>query len=311
MSVAAVAPVPTPVRRSGLGKLIRRRERWGWAFVAPFLIVFAVFLIAPLIYAFDMSLYQKGLVGGERFTGLHNYVRVFTDPLFLQGLLRVAFYVLVMVPIQIGLGTIIALVLDVLVTKLSRLSRLLIFLPYAVPAMIGALMWSFIYSPNFGPITQLFNALGLNAPNILAPNHIFAALVNVVTWQWVGYYMIIIYSALRAIDPSLYEAALLDGAGGLRTAVYVKLPLIASALIMCVVFSLIGTLQFYTEPVILGSAAPSAIPPTYTPNMYAASLAFNQGLFNYAATVSFSLGVIVFIGSYLFLFLTRKQNGLR
>jgi multiple sugar transport system permease protein len=186
----------------------------------------------------------------------------------------------------------------------------LIFLPYAVPAMVGALMWSFIYSPSFGPITQLFHLLGLTAPNVLAPNHIFAALVNVVTWQWVGYYMIIIYSALRSIDPSLYEAAMLDGAGTVRIAVNIKVPLISSALIMCIVFSLIGTLQFYTEPVILGSAAPSAIPPTYTPNMYAASLAFNHGLFNYASTVSFSLGVIVFVGSYLFLFVTRKQNGL-
>ncbi|MCL2652923.1 MAG: sugar ABC transporter permease [Propionibacteriaceae bacterium] len=297
--------------RASLAKLRQRRDRWGWLFIAPFLVVFIVFLVAPLGYAFWLSLWQKGLVGGARFTGLYNYVRVFTDPVFLQGLRRVAYYVLVMVPIQIGLATIIAMILDTLTTKLARLSRLLVFLPYAVPAMIGALMWSFLYSPNFGPITGLFKQFGLTAPNILAPDNIFGALVNVVTWQWVGYYMIIIFSALKAVDPSLYEAALLDGASTTQTAIHVKLPLIVPSLIMCTVFSLIGTLQFYTEPTILRAAAPSAIPVTYTPNMYAANVAFSRGLFNYASTIAFSLGIIVFIGSYLFLFLTRKQSGLK
>jgi len=307
--VAASRSVGRP--RITVADLHRRRDRWGWVFVAPFLVVFLFFLVAPLVYAGYMSLWAKGLVGGARFTGLGNYVRVFTDAVFLHGLQRVVFYVLVMVPIQIGLGTIIAMVLDVLTTKLARVSRLLVFLPYAVPAMIGALMWSFLYSPNFGPITALFRSLGLNAPNLLASTSIFGSLVNVVTWQWVGYYMIIIFSALKAIDPSLYEAALLDGASTTQTAIHVKLPLIVPSLIMCTVFSLIGTLQFYTEPTILRAAAPSAIPVTYTPNMYAANLAFSQGLFNYASTVAFSLGVIVFIGSYLFLFLTRKQSGLK
>jgi len=293
-----------------LGKMASRRQWWGLVFVAPFFIVFILFLVCPLVYAGWMSLWHKGLVGGTRFVGLGNYVTAFTDPVFLKGLLRVGFYVLVMVPIQIGLGTIIALVLDVVTTKLARLSRLLIFLPYAVPAMVGALMWGFLYSPLFGPMGQVFGLFGAQAPNLLSVNNIFGALVNIVTWQWVGYYMIIIYSALRAVDPSLYEAATIDGANAFQTAIHIKIPLISSAMIMCTVFSLIGTLQFYTEPTILRSTAQSAIPVDYTPNMYASTLGFRQSLFNYASTISFSLGVIVFIGSYLFLFLTRRQSGL-
>jgi len=309
MSVATA--IGAPARLASLAKARARRERWGYLFVAPFFLVFSVFLVAPLIYAFYMSLWRKGLVGGARFTGFSNYARAFSDPVFLHGMLRVFLYVIVMVPIQIGIATLIALVLDNLVTRLSRLTRLLIFLPYAVPAMIGALMWGFLYSRNFGPLADIFGAFGLTAPNILSTNHIFAGLVNVVTWQWVGYYMIIIYSALRAIDPSLYEASLLDGASAVQTAVHVKLPLIVPSMIMCTVFSLIGTLQFYTEPTILRSTAPSAIPVDYTPNMFASQLAFSRGLFNYASTVSFALGLIVFIGSYIFLFATRKRNGLQ
>jgi len=298
-------------QRTSLAKMRTRRERWGWFFTAPFTIVFTLFLLAPLGYSFYMSLYKKGMVGGARFAGAQNYVRAFTDPIFLHGLLRVLLFVVVMVPIQIVLASLVAMVLDVLTTKLARVSRLLVFLPYAVPAMIGALMWSFLYSPSFGPIKQLFSAMGLSAPNVLSPNNVFGALVNVVTWQWVGYYMIIIFAALKAVDPSLYEAALIDGASSFQTAVRIKLPLIAPSLVMCTVFSLIGTLQFYTEPVTLRAAAPSAIPVTYTPNMYAQNLAFSQGLFNYSATISFSLGIIVFIGSYAFLFATRKQSGLK
>jgi len=303
MTVHSLAPGQSQKKASA-----SRRDRWGWLFVAPFVIVFVLILVVPLIYAAWMSLWRKGLVGGVKFTGLANYVTAFTDPVFLHGLERVALYVIVMVPIQIGLGTIVALVLDVITTKIARLSRLLIFLPYAVPAMIGALMWGFLYSPSFGPIKQI---LGASAPNMLASGNIFYSLVNVVTWQWVGYYMIIIYAALRAVDPSLYEAATIDGASTLQTSVQIKLPLIRPAMIMCTIFALIGTLQFYTEPVVLRATAQSAIPRDYTPNMYAATLGFNQSLFNYASTISFALGVIVFIFSYVFLFLTRKQSGLR
>jgi len=306
MSERTVTSTPRSLRT-----IYARREQWGWAFIAPFFIVFVLFLVAPLLYALWMSLWKKGLVGTARFTGLENYVTAFTDPVFLQGLGRVGLYVVVLVPIQIVLSTIVALVLDVITTKLAKVSRLLIFLPYAVPAMVGALMWGFLYSPLFGPLGQIFGLFSASAPNLLAPKNIFGALVNIVTWQWIGYYMIIIYAALRAVDPSLYEAATIDGANTVQTSFHIKLPLIYPAMIMCTVFSLIGTLQFYTEPTILRATAQSAIPTSYTPNMYAATLGFNQSLFNYASTISFALGIIVFIFSYVFLFLTRKQSGLK
>ncbi len=215
-----------------------------------------------------------------------------------------------MVPIQLGVALLAALVLDTLTTRLSRFSRLMIFVPYAVPAMIGALMWGFLYSPRFGPATDLFGLVGATAPDFLAPGTVFGSLVNIVTWQWSGYYMIILYAALRGIDPSLYEAARIDGASGRQIALRIKVPMISAALVMVVVFSLIGTLQFFTEPSILRNVAAGSIPVHYTPNMYAHGLAFSYQQFNYAATISFALGVIVFAFSYLFLFLTRKRSGL-
>lgn len=307
----------TPPRRAPdagkqtASKVERNRQRWGWVFVTPFGLVFVAFMIVPLIYAFWMSLHSSTLAGGEQFTGLGNYVTAFSDPIFLEGMLRVLAFVVVMVPIQIGLALVAALVLDTLATRLAKASRLLIFMPYAIPGMIGALMWGFLYSPRFGPAQQLFGLFGATAPDFLADNMIFTSLVNIVTWQWTGYYMIIIFSALRAIDPSIYEAARIDGANGFQISTRIKIPMVSATLVLVLVFSIIGTLQFFTEPQVLRAVAQGAIPSSYTPNMYAYSLAFSFNQFNYASTISFALGIVVFIGSYLFMFFTRKQSGLK
>ncbi|WP_105566525.1 carbohydrate ABC transporter permease [Microbacterium halophytorum] len=306
MTTATLVAGKPPQTRGGL-----KRQWYGWIYVAPFLVIFTLFLVIPLVYAFWMSLFESTLAGGEQFTGLANYVKAFTDPLFLGGLGRVALYGLVMIPMQLGVALVLALVLDTLSTKLSKVARLAIFVPYSIPIVIGALMWSFLYSPRFGPAATIFSIFGAEAPDFLAPGSIFGALVNIVTWQWAGYYMIVIYAALRSIDPAIYEAARIDGANGFQTAVRIKIPMIASSMVMVLTFALIGTLQFFTEPVILRSVAGGSIDAAYTPNMYVFSLAFNYSQFNYASTIAFSLGIIVFIGSFLFLFLTRKQSGLK
>ena len=311
-TVTSAAPTRTTAAPRGATSTIEtNRQRWGWLFVTPFTVIFLAFLVAPIAYAFWMSLRSKTLATGDRFVGLGNYAKAFTDPLFLHGLARVALYAVVMVPVQIAVALVAALVLDTLTTRLSKLSRLMIFVPYAVPAMIGALMWGFLYSPRFGPANDILGLVGLHAPNFLAQNMIFGSLVNIVTWQWSGYYMVVIYAALRSVDPSIYEAARIDGASGWQISTRIKVPMISSSMVMVVVFSLIGTLQFFTEPQVLRSIAQGAIPPDYTPNMYAYSLAFSYSQFNYASTIAFALGVVVFIGSYFFLFLTRKQSGLQ
>ena len=313
MSTTTLAPAVSrrgTRRPSAVSQIDSRRQRWGWIYIGPFAVVFLTFLVAPLGYAFWLSLHTKTLAAGEHFSGLENYSKAFTDPLFLSGLRRVALYVAVMVPVQLLVALAAALVLDTLATRLSQFSRLMIFIPYAIPAVIGALMWGFLYSPRFGPAADVFGIFGMTPPDFLAQGAIFGSLVNIVTWQWSGYYMIIIFAALRGIDPSIYEAARIDGANGLQTALRIKVPMISSSMVMVMIFSMIGTLQFFTEPQVLRAVAQGAIPVSYTPNMYAYSLAFAYSQFNYASTIAFSLGIVVFIGSYLFLFLTRKQSGL-
>lgn len=295
-------------RRTKHGSNQRRHSATGWLFVAPFAIIFIIFLLAPLGYAFYLSLFSKGLATGTTFTGIDNYVKAFTDPSFLKGIWFVLRFALVLIPVQMAVSLSVALVLDAITTRFARFARLMIFLPYAIPAVIGALMWGFLYSPTFGPLQQIFGLFGANAAFPLSPDNVFGGLMNVVTWQWAGYYMIIIYAALQGIDPALYEAAKIDGANSWQVAMRIKVPLVSSALVLILVFALIGTLQFFTEPAILRLVSNGTITPDFTPNLYAYNQAFAYANFNYASAISFALGIIVFIAVFIFLFFTRKRG---
>jgi multiple sugar transport system permease protein len=307
---ASSPPVRPPTSVSSRRRTLneRKKARTGRMFVAPFALVFVAFLILPLVYAFYLSLYSKGLATGVVFAGLRNYAMAFTDSSFLKGVWFVVRFAIVLIPVQMFVSLVLALVLDNLTTRFARFARLMIFLPYAIPAVIGALMWGFLYSPTFGPMQQIFDVFGANAPFLLSPDNVFGGLMNVVTWQWAGYYMIIIFAALQGIDSSIYEAAEMDGANAWQIAFRIKVPMVSSALLLILVFALIGTLQFFTEPQILQLVSNGTITPDFTPNIYAFNQAFAYANFNYASAISFSLGIVVFIAVYVFLFFTRKRG---
>jgi multiple sugar transport system permease protein len=298
-----------PVRTSGRRRSTTLRQNVaGWLFVGPFGIVFLALLVLPIGYALYLSLFQKRLIGGTKFVLLDNYHKAFSDPSFVQGVWFVLRFSLVLIPIQMAISLAIALILDMLTSKFARFSRLMIFLPYAIPTVIGALMWGFLYSKNFGPIADIFGAFGAAGPDFLSKSMIFYGLLNVVTWQWAGYYMIILYAALQGIDPSLYEAARIDGASQWQIIFRIKIRLVTPALVLILVFALIGTLQFFNEPKILQQLAAGAIPDDFTPNMYAYQQAFTLANVNYSSTISFALGAVVFICVYIFMFATRKRG---
>ena len=310
MTVSSTRPAGTaekvrPRRRSSPA---RRQNIAGWLFVAPFGLVFVTMLILPLGYAAYLSLFQKALIGGTRFVWFHNYVKAFHDPSFRDGVWFVIKFSLVLIPVQMAISLAMALILDLMVNRLAKFSRLMIFMPYAIPAVIGALMWGFLYSKNFGPLADIFSTFGAHPPDLLSSKLIFWGLFNVVTWQWAGYYMIILFAALQGIDPTLYEAARIDGASQWQIALRIKIPLVSPALLLILVFALIGTLQFFNEPKILQSLAAGAIPEDFTPNMYAYQQAFSLANYNYGATISFALAAVVFVCVYIFLFATRKRG---
>lgn len=280
----------------------------GYLFVLPFLVVFLTMLVLPLGYAAYLSLFREQLIGGSVFAGLDNYTRALGDERLISGVLRVARFFAFQVPIMLALSLIAALAIDSGLLRFAKVFRVGIFVPYAVPAVVATLMWGYLYGPDFGPFAQLADQLGMARPQFLSDENMLASIANIVTWQFVGYNMIILYAALRAIPHDLYEAAAVDGAGAWRTAWSIKLPALRPALLLCLIFSVIGSFQLFTEPQLMQRLAPNVIESAYTPNLYAYTLAFTGQEVNYAAAVSFLLGLVIVIASYTVLLATNRRS---
>ena len=255
-------------------------------------------LALPLFYSGYLSLFREQLVGGTVFAGVGNYVRALQDHVFLGGVLRMAQFLVIQVPIMLSLALVFALALDSGRLRMQRIIRLTIFVPYAVPGVIAALMWGYLYGPNFGPFAQGARAIGLPTPPFLGNEWMLGSIMNIVTWSFVGYNMIILHAALRSIPTELYEAARVDGAGEFRVAWSIKIPAIKPALLLTTIFSVIGTFQLFNEPNLLRILAPNVIGVGYTPNLYAYNLAFINQDINYAAAIAFLLGIVIMIVSY-------------
>jgi len=263
------------------------------------MIVFALVFLAPIAYSIYLSLFRSQLVGGTVFVGLDNYVAAFSDAAFWEGFVRVALFLVVQVPIMLCISLIAALAIDSGRLYGRDFFRIGIFLPYAVPAVVAAFMWGFMYGERFGLVGNLEDLLGIALPELLSPDLVLASIGNIVTWEFAGYNMLIFYSALRVIPTSLYEAAAIDGASQFRVIRAIKLPAIRGSLVVATIFSIIGSFQLFNEPSIMQSLAPNAITTSFTPNLYAYNLAFSGQQLNYSATVAIIMGVITMVIAYV------------
>jgi multiple sugar transport system permease protein len=285
--------------------VVRRRRTWfqrdikGWIFVGPFLAVFALTFLAPIAYAVYLSLFrEQAFFGGNVFVGLDNYADVLRDAKFWEASLRVLLFLVVQVPVMLVLALLAALAIDSARLHGASFFRIVIFLPYAVPGVVAVLMWGYIYGNNFGLAADLNDLLG-TAVRPLSQHWMLTSIANIVTWEFVGYNMLIFYSALRTVSEELYEAAAIDGAGAVRTVLAVKLPALRGAIVIATIFSIIGSFQLFNEPNILRTLAPNVITTYFTPNMYAYNLSFAGQQFNYSATVAIVMGLITAVIAYV------------
>ncbi|ROS73331.1 carbohydrate ABC transporter permease [Cellulomonas sp. PhB143] len=278
----------------------RTRRSWtGWKFVGPFMAVFTLVFLAPIAYSVYLSLFRTQLVGGTTFVGLDNYVAAFQDPQFWSGVARVGLFLLIQVPIMLGIALLVALAIDSGRLYGKNFFRISIFMPYAVPGVVAALMWGFMYGTRFGLIGNINDAFGTSIPDPITSSFVLAAIGNIVTWEFVGYNMLIFFAALRVVPHSLYEAAEIDGAGQWRIITAIKIPAIRGALVIATIFSIIGSFQLFNEPSILQSLSPNYITTYFTPNLYAYSLSFSGQQYNYAATVAIIMGLLTMLVAYV------------
>ncbi|MBE3598318.1 MAG: sugar ABC transporter permease [Limnochordaceae bacterium] len=276
-----------------------------YVMMTPFLVLFSTFFVFPIGYAFYMSLFSQR--GARRvFVGFANYERALQDGLFFGSLKTVLLFGVIQITIMISLALMFALVLDtgLLSARAKKMVRVTYFLPYAIPGVVSSLMWGYIYAPTIGPLRQLFEFLGIAPVNFLASDRLLSAIINMVTWQWTGYNMVILTAALTTISPELYDAARIDGASDLRIAWTIKIPLIRPMIVFVTVLSIIGSFQLFNEPFVLG--AMTSVPFNYTPNLYIYATAFSRGAFTYAATLAFILASIIALFSAIFMRITRE-----
>ena len=288
-----------------------RTARIALWFVAPFVLLFATVYVAPICYAIYQSLFriERDALGltppTEVFDPWFNYAAALQDSGFVASLGRVLLFGMVQVPVMLVFALVLALLIDSASARGKGFFRLASFAPYAVPTVVSALMWSFLYSPTDSPFNELLEPAGLTV-DFLGTHLTLWSVANVVTWGWTGYNMIIIYAALQGVPREVLEAAKLDGASPWRIAWHVKVPLVRPALLLTTVFSIIGSAQLYNEPFVLSSST-GAIGPDYTPLM-AAQASITAANYPYAAAQSVILALGVAVLSVLFFRITSRRS---
>ncbi|GAA3194957.1 sugar ABC transporter permease [Streptomyces virens] len=298
------APAPHTAAPADRARRTARRRRLaacGVLMTPFFLLLTAVFLI-PVGTATYLSFFsddQPGLgFGPERtvFVGLRSYAAVLTDPTFLGGLGTVALYCLIYIPLMVTGALVLALLLDSGVVRLRAWAQLGLFLPHAVPGIIAALIWLYLYTPGISPVIDLFARADITI-DFLGVHTVLPSIVNIALWSNLGYNMVVFYAALQAVPREVIEAAVVDGAGPVRTALRVKTPLVRASIVMVAMFTLIWALQLFTEPMLLSQSSPM-INSRFSPSMYIYDAAFTRNNYSLAAAASVVLLLFTIALSY-------------
>ncbi|MEU0016475.1 sugar ABC transporter permease [Streptomyces rochei] len=299
-SPAAAAPSASGPRARRAAR--RRQLTAAGVLMTPFFVLLVTVFLIPVGTAFYLSFFsddQPGLgFGPERtvFVGLRSYAAVLTDPTFLGGLGTVALYCLIYIPLMVVGALALALLLDSGVVRLRAFAQLGLFLPHAVPGIIAALIWLYLYTPGISPVIELFAQADVTI-DFLGVHTVVPSIVNIALWSNLGYNMVVFYAALQAVPREVIEASVVDGAGPVRTALQVKTPLVRASIVMVSIFTLIWALQLFTEPMLLSQSSPM-ISSRFSPSMYIYDAAFTRNNYGLAAAASVVLLVCTIALSY-------------
>ncbi|MEO8222058.1 MAG: sugar ABC transporter permease [Specibacter sp.] len=284
-----------------------------WGLLVPFLLFFAATYIVPIIYTVVKSLYSEKSGGGlglgapkTVFAGFDNYLKVFASADFWEGMGRVLLFGIIQVPFMVVFALLLSLVLDSIKHKVKGFFQFAFFLPYAVPGVIAALLWAYLYVPQLSPVVQGLTSIGIPA-DFLAPGTLLFSMANITTWCWTGYNMIILISALQAIPTDQYEAARLDGANEWQIATKIKVPNLRGAIGLTVLMSIVGTIQLFNEPTIIKTVS-SNIDSNYVPMMMAYNTAFTAGDTGYSGAIAITMSMVAGILVYIYYRLSTRKD---
>lgn len=221
--------------------------KYFYVFILPAFIVYLLFSIVPFLYTFYYSFtdYTDMNPINLSFVGLKNYIKVFNTPLMMTAIKNSVIYAIMLTSLQ----TILALPLAVLLDKKLKtrnLLRAVFFFPAVFSSLIIGYLWNFIMSSSdYGLINNLLHQLGFGTFNFFTANRALFSVILTQAWQWTGWAMVIYLANLQSISPDLYEAADIDGAGGIKKFFYVTLPLMCPSVKIIVVTGLIGGMKVF------------------------------------------------------------------
>ncbi len=283
-----------------------RGQAQGWLFLAPALLFVALFVIAPLGQLAATSMTDRSLLGGGRFIGFANYVKIWNDFGFWRALLFTVKYTVVLTPILMGLGFALALLVSDN-TPLKRLTRTIVFLPVVIGLSSSSLLWFWLFDERVG----LFNRLLVDLHVIREPivwfvsaDLAFWAVVIAITWKVVGFGMVLFVSGIQAIHSDILEAALVDGAGYWARVRLIILPLCRRVILLTTLVSAIGSMLAFDQFYIMTSGGPRGQTFTAVYAIYQSSfVSFRLG---YGAALSIVLMLIILVLSTLQIALTAR-----
>ncbi|WP_308121057.1 carbohydrate ABC transporter permease [Paractinoplanes bogorensis] len=274
-----------------------RRRRWtGWAFAAPFTMLFLVFALLPVLASLIMSVTDMRATDlrtplSVNFVGLDNFTRLFSDDLFLRSALNTLVFVVVGVPLTIVAALAAANGLNSGLIRFRAVFRVGFYLPVVTSIVAIAVIWRFLLDPEAGLVDNLLALVGIDGPNWLGDTRTsLASIIVMAAWRNFGSLMVIFLAALQGIPNDLYEAATLDGAGRWAQFRRITLPLMRPALLFGAVITGIGYLQLFEEPLVMTQGGPLSSTLSVSYHIYNQ---FGFGNYGYAAAASYVLFVAI------------------
>ena len=292
MSSKTGADYSLPKRKS-----LMTRKNAPYLFLTPMIILFAVFMIYPVIKSLILS-FQDFTDGQYIFCGIQNYVTMFKDPIFWKSLKNTFIYLAVQVPVMVVLSLVLGVMVEQAFLKFRSGFRMSIFLPSVTALVAYAIVFKLLFNTDFGLVNHALRALGFTGVDWL--NTVWGARMAIIigiTWRWTGYNTIIMIAGLKNIPLELYESADIDGANAFQKFFYITIPMVKSIILFVSITSTIGTSQLFDESFILTGGGPDNA--TITIGHYLYNTGFSYYKFGYAAAISYALVVIIGILSII------------
>lgn len=276
-------------KKPAVSKLIRRKEKWGYFFLTPWLLIFSIFYFYPLIYGIGVSFTDYGLAGIKP-NGVDNYIRIFNDYAFWRSLAGTARYAVLCIPLQLIIPLWVANTLRNCSERVNTLTKLLIYLPGVTCSVALVVVWNFIFWPNMGLFSQILSYFGVTNFSVFDNANYSIPLISLlIVFSNLGQNTVIFCGAINGIPQTYYEAAELDGARGFQQFKNITVPMLYPTIIYVLVTNTIGALQIYVIPQLMTAGGPNYSSSTLLMMIY--NSAFNNHQFGYAS----ALGVILFV----------------